>query len=109
MFEGQKIDQCFGMFLNVTNNLVELHVPLNTRQEEAVTGCESRPPRSLMKRRSDARKKFVKARTDDGRNSNLIALAWRDFPSNNTEYWNFSIGRQCEKEIILICNQSNKP
>ena len=54
MFEGQAIDQCYGTFLNVTNNLVELYAPLIMRQEEVVSGCKSRPPRSIMKRRSDA-------------------------------------------------------
>ena len=27
MFEGQTIDQCYGTFLKVTNNLVEYYVP----------------------------------------------------------------------------------
>ena len=59
MFEGQTIEQCNGTFLNLTNNLVELYVPLSTRQEEVVFGCKSCPPRSIMKRRYDAWKKFV--------------------------------------------------
>ena len=79
------------MFLNITNNLVDLYVPLPTREEEVVSGRKSRPPKSLMKRRSDAWKKFVKKRTDYGRNSDLTALAWRVYSSTNIEYRNFSI------------------
>ena len=62
-----------------------------------------------MKRRSDAWKLFVKAWKDYGRNSDLTALAWRNYSSIKIEYWNFSISRQCEIETILMCNQSNKP
>ena len=102
MFEGQTTDQYYGTFLNVPNNLVELYVTLNTRQEEVTFGCKSRPPRSLMKRRPDAWKKFVKARTEYGRNSNLTASTWRDYSSINVEYRNFSINRQCEIEKNLI-------
>ena len=104
MFDGQTIDKCYGTFLNVTNN-----PPLTTREEKVVSACKFRPPRSLMKRRSDAWKKFVKARKDYGRNSDLTALARRDYSSINIEYHNFSISRQCETEANLICNQSNKP
>ena len=59
--------------------------------------------------RTDAWKKFVKARKYYGRNSDLTALAWRDYSSINIEYRNFSISRQCEMETNLTCNQSNKP
>ena len=62
-----------------------------------------------MKRRSDAWKKVVKVRTDYVRNTNINALAWRDYSSINFEYRNFPIKRQCEIEIDLICNQSHKP
>ena len=55
--EGQTIDQFNGTFLNVSKNLVALYVPLITREKEVVSGCKSRPPRSLMKPRSDAWKK----------------------------------------------------
>ena len=48
MFEGRTIDQCCGTFLNVIKNLVDLYVPLTTRQEEAVLGCKSCPPRSSL-------------------------------------------------------------
>ena len=98
MIEGLTIDQRYGTFLNVTNNLAELYVPLTTRQEEVVSCCNS-----------DAWKKFVKWRKDYARNSDLTALAWRDYSSINTEYQNFTISRQCEIETNLICNQSNKP
>ena len=54
IFEGRKIDQSYGTFLNVTNNLFELYVPSTTREGEVVSGCKSRPPRTLMKCRSDA-------------------------------------------------------
>ena len=108
IFEGQTIDQCCGTFQNVTNNLVELYVPVTTWEEEVDSRCKSRPPRSLMKRKSDAWKKFVKARTDYGRNSDLTASAWRDYWSINIEYRNLSISRQCEVETKLICNQSNR-
>ena len=37
MFEGQTIVQCYGTFLNVANNFVELYVPLTTSQEEVVS------------------------------------------------------------------------
>ena len=43
IFEGQTIDQCYGTFLIVTNNLVDLYVPSTTRQEEAVLGCQPPP------------------------------------------------------------------
>ena len=69
MFEGDTIDQWYGTFLSETDILVELYIPLTTRQEEVVSGCNSCPPKALMKCRSDAWKKFVKARTHYGRNS----------------------------------------
>ena len=31
MFKGQTIDQRYGTFLNVADNLVDLYVPLTTR------------------------------------------------------------------------------
>ena len=37
LFEGQTIDQCYGTFLSVTNNVVELHVPLTSREENVVS------------------------------------------------------------------------
>ena len=64
--------------------------------------------RNIVLARSDAWKKFVKARTDYGLTSVLTALAWRDYSSVNIEYRNFSFSRQCEIETNLICNQSNK-
>ena len=51
----------------------------------------------------------MNARTDYSRNSDLTALAWRDYSSFNIEYRNFSISRQCETETNLTCKQSNKP
>ena len=106
IFVGQTIDQCYGTFLNATNNLVELYVRSTTREEEVVSGCKSRPPRYSMKRRSDAWKKFVKARSDYGRNSSLTALAWRDYSSINNEYRSFTISRQCEMLSIFESSQS---
>ena len=58
IFQGQMMDQCYETFPTVTNNLVELYAPLTTRQEEVVSGCKSRLPISLMKRRSDAWEKI---------------------------------------------------
>ena len=109
MFKGQTIYQCYGTLLNVTNNITELYSPLTTRHKVVVSGCKSRTPRTLMKRRSVACNKLLKARTDYGPNGDLTALAWRENSFINIEYGNFSISRKCEIEINLICNQSDKP
>ena len=50
--------QCYETVLNVTSNLIELFVPLTTKQKEVVSECKCHPQRSLMKRRSDAWKKI---------------------------------------------------
>ena len=50
----------------------------------------------------------MKARTDYGQNSDLNVLTGKDCSSNNIDYRNFLISQQCETEITLICNKSNK-
>ena len=100
LFEGLDADQCYNLFLDKYFELIELYVPL--KQFTQPSRWNTRPPRSLLRRRKTAWMEYLDTRRTVGRLHQLSLDAWAEYSRINLEYRAFSINSQKEYELKLI-------
>ena len=107
LFEGRSLDECYNLFISVCSELVDMYVPLKQYRESP--GWKSRPPRSLLRRRSLSWKKYCRVRGVLGRNHPHAVLAWEEYCHLNVEYRNYSVNKQKDYELDLVMNINQRP
>ena len=100
LFEGLTVDECYNLFMEKYFELIELYVPL--KQYTETSRWNSRPPRSLVRRRKTAWDKFLYTRRIAGRRHQLTCDAWVEYSIVNSEFRSFSIRSQAEYELKIV-------
>ena len=107
-FETLTMEDCYGYFLDVLDSLVARHVPV----VEVGRGAEresTRPPRSLVRRKTTAWNEYTRVRAAAGRSSGEAKLAWERFSAVNREYRAFSLNQRWDYEMYLVQSLSDAP
>ena len=107
LFEGQNVEDCFSQFVAISHDLISRYIPEVESSDKPQKW--TRPPRSLVRRRSAAWTNFLSIRGRLGRHHELSLQAWHEFSFLNLEYRNYSLKRQWDHELGLVRSLGQSP
>ena len=101
------IDDMYKRFLDIINSLVDVYIPLSTRNKHSFWPVK--PPATLKRRRQSKWKSYKDSRAKFGRRSDAATLAFQEFMDVNYQCRTYTIQRQINYEQSLVDSLVSNP